>query len=100
MIFFSSCDSSCIAVQCWDEVDDHIDYVWKYPREVDENNKTVYGGIKNHVPVGGTSIYLDEEFRKILTGLIDVDSQGPIGTQEVEYAKSLGLNIIKIKATI
>ena len=85
------------AVQCWPGVDEHVDYIWKYPKETDENGRTIYGGVKNELPIGGTNIYLSEDFRKILTGVIDVDSRGLIGPQEIEYAKRLGLNVTNVQ---
>ena len=40
---------------------------------------------------------MSEDFRKILTGVIDVDSRGLIGPQEIEYAKLIGLNVTNIQ---
>ena len=85
------------AVQCWPEVDKHVDYILKYPKEIDENGRTIYGGIKNSQPIGGTGIYLGENFKSLLTGVIDIDSKGRVGTQEIEYAKSMGLKITTLK---
>ena len=85
------------AVQCWPEVDKHVDYILKYPKEIDENGRTIYGGIKNGQPIGGTGIYLGENFKSLLTGVIDIDSKGRVGTQEIEYAKSMGLKITTLK---
>ena len=83
-------------MQCWPEVDSHVDYLWKYSKQIDGNGRTIYGGIENGQPIGGTSIYLSENFKNILTGVIDVDSKGQIGPQEVEYAKLIGLTVTKI----
>ena len=33
--------------------------------------------------IGGTGIYLSEEFREIITAVIDIDSRGRIGPQEI-----------------
>ena len=35
-----------LAIQCWPEIDSHVDYVWHYPKELDENGRAIYGGIK------------------------------------------------------
>ena len=35
-----------LAIQCWPEIDSHVDYVWQYPKEMDENGRVIYGGIK------------------------------------------------------
>ena len=61
------------------------------------NGRTIYGGVKENHPTGGTSIYLSEDFRKILTGVINVDSQGIVGPQEIEYAKQIGLTVTDVE---
>ena len=86
-----------VAVQCWDEFDSHIDYIWRYDNEI--NGKIIYGGFdENGIPIGGTGIYLSEEFREIITAVIDIDSRGRIGPQEIDFARSKGLKIIHIPA--
>ena len=85
-----------VAVQCWAEFDSHVDYVWKYASEKNENGRTIYGGILNEKPVGGTGIYLGEEMCQILEGVVNVQAQGKVGTLELEYAKTKNLKIIKI----
>ena len=42
------------------------------------------------------SRYLSEDFQRIMTAVINVDSRGRVGTQEVEYAKTKGLNLINV----
>lgn len=35
-----------LAIQCWPDIDSHVDYVWQYPKDLDENGRAIYGGIK------------------------------------------------------
>ena len=85
-----------VSVQCWPEYDDHVDYVWKYP-EVLNKGRIVYGGIdgKGNL-LGGTSVYLSEDMRKLLTYVFNVDAQGRVGAQEKEFAISQKLNVVNI----
>ena len=87
-----------VAVQCWAEFDPHVDYVWKYASEKNENGRTIYGGFLNEKPVGGTGIYLGEEMCQILEGVINVQAQGKVGSLELEYAKTKNLKIINVPA--
>ena len=52
--------------------------------------------LQNDIPIGGTKIYLSEDFQRIMTAVINVDSRGRVGTQEIEYAKTKGLNLINV----
>ena len=87
-----------VAVQCWPEFDPHVDFVWKYASEKNENGRTIYGGFLNEKPVGGTGIYLGEEMCQILEGVINVQAQGKVGSLELEYAKTKNLKIINVPA--
>ena len=87
-----------VAVQCWEEYDTHVDYVWKYP-EVKDNGHTVYGGFDAEGNgVGGTAVYLGEDVRKLLTVVFDVDARGRVGAREKEFALLKGLEVVQIEA--
>ena len=38
-------------------------------------------------------MYLGEEFRKVLSGIVNIDAWGRVGTQELEYARKVGVQI-------
>jgi len=90
-----------ISVQSWDSVDDFVDYVYFYEEQFDETGRHVYGGAStscdNQVKlVGGSSIYLSQDFLSVLSGVVNISAKGRIGTQEIEYAKSVGLNVLEV----
>ena len=85
-----------LAVQGWEERDQFVDYVYRYEEETDETGRLLYGGVRNGRLIGGSKVYLGNQFRDLLTGVVDIDSKGRVGTQELEYAKRLGLNIMKV----
>jgi len=85
-----------LAVQGWDEVDDFVDYLWRYPEEKDGNGRTLYGGVRDGNIVGGTKVYLGPDFKSILTGMVSIDAQGRVGVQEVEYARRQGVPLIEL----
>jgi len=89
--------SPLLAVQGWDEVDDFVDYLWRYPEEKDENGRTLYGGVKDGVLVGGTKVYLGSDFRSLLTGIVSIDARGRVGVQEVEYAKQQKVPLVELR---
>ena len=87
-----------VSVQCWDELDSHVDYVWKYPKVVTDG-RVVYGGFNEMGnPVGGTDIYLGNEVMKLLNAVFNVDARGRVGSQEKEYALGKKLNVVHIDA--
>lgn len=85
-----------LSIQGWPEVDDFVDYVLVYDEQKDEKGRTIYGGVTNGVLVGGTKVYLGQEFQKLLTGVVNLDAKGRIGKVEVEYAREVGLNVIDV----
>ena len=89
-------DIPLVAVQGWPQVDDFVDYVLTYEEQRDVNGRTIYGGVVDGKLLGGTNIYLCDEFQKLLRGVINLDSKGRIGKTEVEYARKIGLNVIDV----
>ena len=73
--------------------DQFIDIVYKYQEEKDDQGRTLYGGVKDRKLVGGTKVYMGEEFRKVLSGIVNIDARGRVGTQELEYARQVGVQI-------
>ena len=78
-----------LSVQGWEEKDNFVDYVYIYEEEKDETGRVLYGGLRNGQLVGGSRVYLGHQFRGWLTGVVDIDSKGRVGTQELEYAKNI-----------
>ena len=68
-------------------VDDHVDRVLTYCETTPEG-RTVWGGVKGGVPVGGTRIYLSPRVR--LGGVVAMGGGG-ISATEVQYALEQGL---------
>ena len=86
-----------LSVQAWPEVDQFVDFVLKYDEVKDTNGDVVYGGVlDNKTLLGGTSIYLGEEFRSVLTGVVNISARGRIGTVELDYARHVGLKVIDV----
>jgi len=89
-------DVPILSIQGWPEVDDFVDCVLIYDEQKDENGRTIYGGVTDGKLVGGTKVYLGQEFQNLLTGVVNLDAKGRIGKAEVEYARELGLNVIDV----
>ena len=85
-----------MAVQGWEECDEFVDFVYKYEEEKDEQGRTLYGGVKDGKLVGGSKVYLGEEFRRVLTGIVNIDSRGRIGTQELAFAWQVGVDMLMV----
>ena len=89
-----------MSVQSWESVDDFVDYVYFYEEQLDETGKDVYGGVTssdNQVKlIGGSEVYLGQDFLSVLSGVVNISAMGRIGTQEIEYAKSVGLNVLDV----
>ena len=45
--------------------------------------------------VGGSKVYLGEEFRALLTGIVNIDAR--VGTEELEFANKVGVKIIRVE---
>ena len=86
-----------MAVQGWEKCDNFVDYVYKYEEDKDGQGRTLYGGLKEGQLVGGSKVYLGEEFRALLTGIVNIDARGRVGTQELEFASKVGLKIIRVE---
>ena len=86
-----------MAVQGWEECDEFVDYVYKYEEDKDAQGRTLYGGLKEGQLVGGSKVYLGEEFRALLTGIVNIDARGRVGTQELEFANKVGVKIIRVE---
>ena len=69
-----------------------------YEEEKDSNGRILYGGVSDDggLLFGGSKIYLGQEFRKILNGMINVDARGRVGKAEVEFARDIGINVIDV----
>ena len=85
-----------MAVQAWEECDEFVDFVYKYEEEKDEQGRTLYGGVKDGKLVGGSKVYLGEEFRRVLTGIVNIDARGRIGTQELAFAWQVGVDMLMV----
>jgi hypothetical protein len=85
-----------MAVQGWEECDEFVDFVFKYEEEKDEQGRTLYGGVKDGKLVGGSKVYLGEEFRRVLTGIVNIDARGRIGTQELAFARQVGVVMMMV----
>merc|ERR1711902_102716 len=86
-----------LSVQGWPEVDNFVDFVLKYEEQRDQKGNIVYGGVlDNKTLLGGTSIYLGEDFRSILSGVVNISARGRIGTVELDFARHVGLNVIDV----
>ena len=85
-----------MSVQSWDEIDPHVDCVWKYPDERSAEGRSIYGGVdpESGRPLGATALYLGQEMAtSLLDGIVDVEARGRVGTQEIKYAESNYPNI-------
>ena len=96
-------DMPLLAVQCWQEYDSHVDIVYLYPKVAyEESSSLTWGGVtKEGRVVGGTAVYLSEEWMRndaFNLTVINVGSRGKVGTQEINFAKSKNLTMIEIEA--
>ena len=90
-----------LSVQGWDENDPHIEYIWRYSEQKDsETGKVLYGGFKDGAPVGGTEVYLGDEFIQLLTGVVNIDARGWVGSKEVAYARAKGVKVIDVSPAV
>ena len=89
-----------MAVQGWMEHDEFVDYVYIYEEEKDDEGRTLYGGVRDGKLLGGSKVYLGAEFRKYLTGIISIDAKGRVGTQELDYARKVGVQITKVEPAL
>ena len=89
-------EAPLLSIQGWPEVDDFVDYILRYEEEKDSTGRILYGGVRDGILIGGTKIYLGPHFRKILTGVINVDARGRIGRAEVAFAREIGINVIDV----
>lgn len=92
-----------LAVQCWNEYDSHVDIIYLYPKvSYEESSSLTWGGVtKEGKVVGGTAVYLSDEWIKndaFNLTVINVGSKGKVGTQEIAFAKSKNLTMIEIEA--
>ena len=86
-----------LSVQGWPEVDNFVDFVLKYEEQRDQKGEIVYGGVReDKTLMGGTSVYLGDDFRSILSGVVNISARGRIGTVELDYARHVGLNVIDV----
>ena len=86
-----------LSVQGWPEVDNFVDFVLQYEEKRDQKGQIVYGGVlEDNTLLGGTSVYLGEDFRSILSGVVNISARGRIGTRELDYARHVGLNVIDV----
>ena len=92
-----------LAVQCWNEYDSHVDIIYLYPKvSYAESSSLTWGGVtKEGCAVGGTAVYLSDEWINndaFNLTVINVGSKGKVGTQEIAFAKSKNLTLIEIEA--
>jgi len=85
-----------LSIQGWPEIDNFVDYTWMYKAEKDENERILYGGVTKGSLFGGTKIYLGDEFRQILNGVINLDARGRVGKAEIVFAQEMKLNVVNI----
>ena len=85
-----------MAVQGWEEFDKFVDFVYKYEEDKDGQGRTLYGGLKEGELVGGSKVYLGEEFRRVLTGIVNIDARGRVGTQEIAFAWQVGVDMLMV----
>lgn len=88
-----------LAVQGWDEVDAHVDFVHRHEEELCGS----YGGFDatTGCPLGATSVYMGQEFLRAAPGglkVITVGTGGRVGSAEMARAADLGLSILRIPA--
>ena len=89
-----------MAVQGWKEHDEFVDYVFIYEEEKDDEGKTLYGGVQDGKLLGGSKVYLGAEFRNYLTGIVSIDARGRVGTQELDYARKVGVQITNVEPAL
>ena len=46
--------------------------------------------------LGGTSVYLGAEFRSVLSGVVNISARGRIGSQELEFARKMGIKVVDV----
>ena len=86
-----------LSVQGWPQVDSFVDFVFQYEEKRDQKGEILYGGVlADNTLLGGTSVYLGEDFRSILSGVVNISARGRIGTVELDYARQVGLNVIDV----
>ena len=86
-----------VAVQGWEEHDDFVDFVFMYKEKKDDQGRTLYGGVMDGELVGGSKVYLGEQFRKVLTSIVNIDARGRVGTQELDFARSVGVDLLQVE---
>ena len=89
-----------MSVQGWEEHDEFVDYVYRYEEKKDAQGRTLYGGVSDGELVGGSQVYLGSEFLTYLTGVVNVDARGRVGTQELDYARKVGVQIITVEPAL
>ena len=94
--------TTVLSVQCWPEVDKHVDMVYKYEHIIYPEHKSLsWGGIHRGKLTGGTSVYLSDEWLRndsFDCTLVDISAEGRVGKQEVEYAKQKNVDIVRVDA--
>jgi len=75
-----------LAMQCWPEVDVHVDHVLYYEEEKGPDGGTLWGGVSaSGAPVGGTKFYMQAPIVTHINSIIAIGG-GAIATQELEFA--------------
>ena len=58
-----------------------------------------YGGVDagSGRLTGGTAVYLGDDFRSVLTAVVNIDARGRVGGQELAFARKVGLEVIDVR---
>lgn len=75
-------DMPLLAVVGWDEVDQHIDFAFRYvTKQSEDSGREVYGGFDSStgVPLGGTAVYLGQWLSQ-LRAVVAFEPRGSVGT--------------------
>lgn len=94
-------DMPLLAVVGWDEVDQHIDFAFRYvTKQSEDSGREVYGGFDSStgVPLGGTAVYLGQWLSQ-LRAVVAFEPRGSVGRAELAFARDIpGLRVIEVQA--
>mmetsp|Transcript_21515 Transcript_21515/g.38162 ORF Transcript_21515/g.38162 Transcript_21515/m.38162 type:complete len:263 (+) Transcript_21515:66-854(+) len=90
------------AVVGWDELDNHVDFSYRYDIFKDKSSgRELYGGFdENGKPVGGTAVYMSPEWLSHTIAVVAVEPRGRVGSAELSHVKTKypGVRVIEVKA--
>ena len=84
-------DISICSVQGWDQTDEHVDHVYMYEISRSPEGREQYGGFdhRSGEKLGGSAVYLGEEWLEQTRAIVAIEPRGRVGTQELKYAQEL-----------